>query len=218
MWRTRATAALLGGASLLLGLAAPAVAGAASDQTILQAGVVHASDVPATWQAGAQNDVGARQFVGSSCNAIRSAYAAAHNGPHLLSSQFSDPTSGGTALAENIVFAFKSPVAATKFLAGFQTANAHSCLQAAVQKQAGRAGRVTSVSRIANLQALGNGAVGYELLVRFQGISSPLVVDYLGVRVGRGVAAFTFTNVGSAVPSGHEIVNAVIARLKSAGA
>jgi hypothetical protein len=215
--RAATAAALAAGVGLLLG-AAPVAAGSGPDQTIVQAGVIRVSDVPAGWQAGAQNDVGARQFVGRACQTIRAAYATAQRGPHLLSSQFSDPASGGTTLAENVVFVFTQPATATKLLSAFQAARAPACLRATVQRQAGIQGQVARVTRIANLQAIGNGAVGYEVLVRFNGISAPLVVDDLGVRVGRSFVGFTFTNVGSAVPTGHVIVSAVVARLAKAGA
>jgi hypothetical protein len=45
-----------------------------------------------------------------------------------------------------------------------------------------------------------------------------LVVDSVGVRVGRAFVGFTFTNPGATITEGPAIVTAVINRLRQAGA
>lgn len=213
-------AGLTGVAAVAL-LVAPAGAGvktAASDKTLLQAGVIGAGDVPATWQAAKQPDGGAKQFQGiASCKQITPAVASAHSGPHKLSPQFGDPSNNGNTLAENTVFVFKNPAGATKFLAAFSTTNAPICYRASLQKQAGSRGQVGALAPLTSLQGVGDQSVGYETPVQL-GAQATLVVDIVGVRVGRTILAFTFSNPTQQIASGPQIVNAVVNRLAKAAA
>jgi hypothetical protein len=76
------------------------------------------------------------------------------------------------------------------------------------------------VEPIPDLQGVGDEAVGYELAATYsQDVgAATLYIDFVFVRVGRAVVAFSFSNVGARIPQGPEIVNAVVQRVSAAEA
>ncbi len=212
----------------LLGLAAAttfAVAPAAAatvapsgNQAILNAGVITAGDVPATWTAAKQPDVGTKQLKGiAACKQIIAVDTVAHNGPHKMSPAFSDPATQGNTYAESTVYAFKSAAAATKYLVPFQASSAATCLQGSIQKALGSQAQVSAGQPIQNLQGVGDTALGleYQVQANVQGSQMTYVYDVVGVRIGRAFVGFTFTNPNVTIPQGPAIVNAVTGRVQS---
>ncbi len=216
--------ALLGGVAAVTTVAAGPVAAAgiraasSSNQAILNAGVITAADVPATWTPTKQADVGPKQYRGiAACKQVVAAETVAHAGPHKVSPVFADPASNGNTSAEDTVFALKTTAAATKYLAVFQGANTPACFQQALQKALGAQAQVGAGQPIQNLQGVGDAAIGLEYPVQanVQGSQQTYVFDVVGVRIGRAFVGFTFTNPNVTIPEGPSIVNAVVGRVQS---
>ena len=205
----------------LLAVAAPigaAAAASSKDQALVSAGLVSASDVPETWQQAAQPDTGLAQLKKLAvCDQYRALVAAARKNAFKLSPQFSDPSNGGGTVAENTVYVFKSAPTATRYVTAVLTRSSLSCLQAFLQRQVGNQGQVGPLTPITGLEGVGDQSVGYESDVTLTGRGT-LVVDDVGVRVGRVFVGFTFTNPGATISQGPAIVNAVVNRLTQAGA
>ncbi len=210
----------IAGIVALLAVAAPVgAAGAASskDQALLNAGVVAASDVPATWQSTKQPDTGLSQLKKlPTCQAYRVMVTAARKNPFKLSPQFNDPSNGGGTLAEDTVYAFKSTAAATRYVTPVLGGSAVQCLQTLLAHELGGQGQVGPFAPLSGVQG-GDQRAGYESVITIPG-QGTLVVDEVGVRVGRAFVGFTFTNPSATIPEGPAIVNAVVNRLTHAGA
>jgi hypothetical protein len=207
-----------------LALAAPAGAGESkSDKVILKAGVITKDDVPADWTS-KKGETSGRALRGiSECKKINTAVEAAKKKePRARSRDFRDPVSQGTTSAENAVYAFKDDNAATRFMANYQGPDADACFDKAAAKVASEqpTAEAPSVAPITDLQGVGDEAIGYEIVVAFAqgGQSFTLYLDIVAVRVGRAVLGFNFSNVGSRITQGPEIVNAVVDRVAAAQA
>ena len=211
----------IGGIVALLAVAAPVgAAGAVSskDQALLNAGVVTASDVPATWQSTKQPDTGLSQLKKlPTCQRYRAMVTAARKNPFKLSPQFNDPSNGGGTLAEDTVYAFKSTVAATRYVTPVLGGSAVQCLQTLLAHELGGQGQVGPFTPLSGLQGVGDQRGGYESVITIPG-QGTLVVDEVGVRVGRAFVGFTFTNPATTITEGPGVVNAVVNRLTEAGA
>jgi hypothetical protein len=202
-----------------LGLAAPAAAGESrSDKAILKAGVITKEDVPADWTS-KRGETGGRALRGiSECKKINAAVEAAKKKePRARSREFQDPVSQGTTSAENAVYAFKDESAATRFMATYQGTDADACFDKAAAKVASEqpTAETPSVAPITDLQGVGDEAIGYEIVVTFaqDDQSFTLYLDIVAVRVGRTVLGFNFSNIGSRITQGPDIVNAVVDRV-----
>jgi hypothetical protein len=214
--------AVAAGLAAAVALAAPAGAGvraAASDKTILRAGVITPGDVPSTWAPAKQTDVGSRNFGGiKSCKAIVNAMNAAHRAPRALSRQFSDPSPTSNAFAQDSVNAFKDVKSATQNLAAYQASSALTCYQEAYKKATRGQGQLT-LTPITDLPGVGDDRAGYEASITVTsqtGQPVHVIADIIVVRVGRAVAGFNLANNDVRIPQGPAIVNAVVARLRSA--
>lgn len=201
-----------------VGPAAAATAAPSSNQAILNAGVITASDVPATWTAAKQPDVGTKQLKGiAACKQIIAVDTVAHSGPRKVSPTFSDPVAQGNTYAESTVYAFKNAAAAAKYLMPFQASNAATCFQGSLQKALGSQAQVSAGQPIQNLQGVGDTSLGleYQVQANVQGSQMTYVFDVVGVRIGRAFVGFTFANPNVTIPQGPAIVNAVIGRVQS---
>jgi hypothetical protein len=189
------------------------------DQAVLSAGVITATDVPATWTAQKAGASSTKTYQGiADCKQIAAASTIARKGPHKQSPQFSDPSDQGNTYAANSVYAFKSSAAASKYLAPYQASTAPTCIQKGLQKQLGSLDQVSAGQPVSNLQGVGDAAVGYEFQVQanVQGATMTFVFDVIGVRIGRAFIGFTFVNPNVQIPQGPSIVNAVISRVQHA--
>jgi hypothetical protein len=207
-----------------LGLASPAVAGESeSDKAILEAGVITRDDVPAAWTSERGGSSGRALRGIRECRKINSAVESARKKePRARSREFQDPVSQGTTSAENAVYAFKNDNAATRFIATYQGSDADACFDKAAAKVASEqpTADTPSVAPITDLQGVGDEAIGYEIVVTFSqsGQSFTLYLDIVAVRVGRAVLGFNFSNIGSRITEGPDIVNAVVERVSTAQA
>jgi hypothetical protein len=207
-----------------LGLASPAVAGESeSDKAILEAGVITRDDVPAAWRSERGGSSGRALRGIRECRKINSAVESARKKePRARSREFQDPVSQGTTSAENAVYAFKNDNAATRFIATYQGSDADACFDKAAAKVASEqpTADTPSVAPITDLQGVGDEAIGYEIVVTFSqsGQSFTLYLDIVAVRVGRAVLGFNFSNIGSRITEGPDIVNAVVERVSTAEA
>jgi hypothetical protein len=207
-----------------LGLASPAVAGESeSDKAILEAGVITSDDVPAAWTSERGGSSGRALRGIRECRKINSAVESARKKePRARSREFQDPVSQGTTSAENAVYAFKNDNAATRFIATYQGSDADACFDKAAAKVASEqpTADTPSVAPITDLQGVGDEAIGYEIVVTFSqsGQSFTLYLDIVAVRVGRAVLGFNFSNIGSRITEGPDIVNAVVERVSTAEA
>ena len=207
-----------------LGLAAPAAAGESrSDKAILKAGVITRDDVPSDWTSERGGSSGRALRGISECKKINAAVEnAKKKEPRARSREFQDPVSQGTTSAENAVYAFKDENAATRFIANYQGSDADACFDKAAAKVASEqpTAETPSVAPITDLQGVGDEAVGYEIVVTFSqsGQSFTLYLDIVAVRVGRAVLGFNFSNIGSRITEGPDVVNAVVARVTAAQA
>lgn len=191
---------------------------ASGDQAILNAGVIMANDVPATWTAAKPAAPSTRAYKGiAECKAISASATVAHGVPHKQSPQFSDPSDQYNTYAADTVYTFKTAAAVNKYLVPFQASSAPSCLQKSLQKQLGSQDQVSAGQAISNLQGIGDTAVGYEFRVQATVQTSQMtyIFDVIGVRIGRAFIGFTFTNPNVSIPQGPAIVNAVISRVQS---
>src|ERR1022692_1221064 len=148
---------LLAGA-LVVGLALPAGAAKASDGSILTAGVITKSDVPKSWKSSKQPDVNATLKAVPACAPILAATTAARKSPHQNSQVFTDPKSNAQLTnAQDQVYAFKTAVAASAYLAAFQAAAGLACLQGLIGQAGANTGAQAQVSAgpLGNLQSLG---------------------------------------------------------------
>ncbi len=218
MQRVGKVAVLVGLLAVVGGTSIAGAGTSSKDQAVLEAGVIQASDVPATWQASPQPDPGAKAFGGQACRSIATAVAAAHKGPHALSPQFADPTSNGMTTAGDMVYAFRNTKGAKGYFSILSSSNAAGCLQASAQKTLGARAQVGAMAPIPNLQGVADQAAGYEASIQLAGGQGILILDYLGVRVGRSFAGFTFLNPKVTIPVGPQLVHAVVSRLAQAGA
>jgi hypothetical protein len=191
----------------------------AADAAILKAGLVTAADVPAGWTASTQLDTGAKGYRGiPSCQPIYAAVTAARRAvPHRLSSDFSPRGSANTVtVVDDIVLAFKTPAAASRFLSAFAGPTVPDCLERVLTKSA-KAKAQVSVAQLDDLQGVGDTSVGYEASITASnnGQSLSLVGDIITVGVGRAVALVSYLNDGSVtLPEGIGVVNAVVDRLR----
>jgi hypothetical protein len=229
MRHARWTAPLLG-LALTAALATPASATtsaqAARTQSILKAALLSATDVPPTFQAKKPTDSLSKDLKrASACKALASAVDAAKKAAtRKLSPQFEDPTANSYTYADNTAYVFKSATGAQSLLAGFQATDAPTCLQATTEKGLGKALKglrvSVTVTTVNNLTGVGDGAIGYEANVNLagKGPSVTLIIDFVGVQVGRAFLGFTFGNQDHTISNGLGMINAVVDRTKAAGA
>lgn len=210
------------GVAAAVALAAPAGAGvraAASDKTILQAGVITAADVPSTLTPVKQTDVGSRNFSGiKSCKGIVNAMNTARRAPRALSPQFSDASQASNAFAQDTVNAFKDVKSASQNVAAYKAGSALTCYQDAYKKASRGQGQLT-LTPITDLQGIGDDHAGYEASITVAsqtGQPIHVIADIIVVRVGRAVVGFNLANDDVRLPQGPAIVNAVVARLRAA--
>jgi hypothetical protein len=221
--------ALAAGLAAALALVAPAgarVKAAPSDKALLQAGVMTAADVPSTWTAKKQADTGSKGYKGIvDCKQIVAAINAGRRGPNAHSPEFFDPTSTSNALAQDSVFVFKNVKAATQYLSTFQATNASSCLKQALTKATGGKGQVTVeghrfvVAPITDLPVgIGDDQVGYEASITGTSQSGQpvhIVVDLVGMRIGRTIVEFDFLNNDTQLQPAPTIVTGVVSRVRT---
>jgi hypothetical protein len=219
--RPSIAAILVGLTAVLTTLALPAASaatGPTSTRAILRAGVVVASDVPSGWTAGPHPKKSDQSLRGiPSCKTVIAVDAAAErNTTQARSAKFSDPTTGGkTSTAENTVFVFNDAAGASRFLAVYAKSDASECLRASVARQIGSQA-TTTASPIGDLGDLGDGRVGYEVVVQgpdASGQQISLFADVVFVRVGRAIAGFDFVNLNQRLPQAPGVVTAVVGRL-----
>jgi hypothetical protein len=214
--RTRILVPLL--AVSLAGVAAfapPAAAQSKSDKAILKAGVITKADVPEGWTSKKSSDSTPERGI-ANCKKIRAATDnAKKKAARAVSREFDDP--GTDAHAENTVYALKDSNAASKLVSVYQDADALSCFEKVAKKTVGSRGEV-AVSPIADLQGVGDEAVGYEIVITptTGAQSTPLYIDQVLVRVGRTAVGFAFANAGERTPIGPPVVQAVVARVAAA--
>jgi hypothetical protein len=213
----RSIAVVLGVAAALT-LAAPggaAVKTAASDRAILRAGVLTKADVPATWTGMKQSEVATKNYQGlAPCKQIAVALATGRRTPHALSPRFLDPTPTSNSLASNEVVAFKTVVAAQRYLAAFEASNASTCFMQAFNRAT--TGFQATVTPITGLQGVGNEAAGYEASITGtdqNGAPVNVIGDVVTARVGRAVVGFNFGNNAVRLPQAESIVQATVGRL-----
>jgi hypothetical protein len=208
-----------------LALAGPAFAAdAKGDKAILKAGVITTADVPADWTS-TRGETGVSALRGvKGCKRTSNALArASKDEPQARSRLFSDAADRqARTQAANNVFALSTSKAAGKFLSVFQRPAATSCFEAlgvAVTTNQPTAGPPT-VQPITDLQGVGDEAFGSEVAATYtqDGGTATLYIDYVFVRVGRAALTFVFANVGSRIPQGPDIVNAVVQRVSAAEA
>jgi hypothetical protein len=191
------------------------------DVAVLAAGVVTAADVPAGWTATKQVDTGTKKYQGiKDCRPISTAVTAARAKiPHQLSPDFSPPGAANTVtVVDDIVLAFKTPAAASQFLAAFQGPTISDCLQTVLAKTTSGKAQV-SVAELDDLQGLGDANVGYEATISAsdQGQSLTLVGDIVNVQVGRAIVLVSYLDDGGqTLPEGMSVVTAVVDRLRFA--
>jgi hypothetical protein len=197
-------------------LAAPASAGESkSDKAILKAGVITKADVPADWTATkASGD--SRSFRGiAECRQIKNAVDKARkNIPRARSREFRDPASDGASSAESTVYAFKGDGAAAEFLTNYQDPAAITCFEKSLATSQGG----STVAPIPDLESLGDEAVGYEITanVAAGGRQATVIVDFIGVRVGRAFVGFGFSNLNEPLADARTIVQTVAGRVDEA--
>jgi len=225
---TRRGPSLLGSVlalALLAGTALPAAGAPATrkpnpkDAAILAAGVVTAADVPPGWAASPQVDTGPKKYRGiTDCRPVYGAVSAARvKVPHLLSPDFS-PTGSASSVTvvDDIVLAFPTTGAASRFLAAFQGPTVSDCLQRVLAKTTSGQAQV-SVAQLDDLQGVGAANVGYEAMIAAsdQGQSLDLVGDIIGVQVGRAIVLVSYLNDGGeTLPEGMAVVTNVVNRLR----
>lgn len=190
-----------------------------SEQTLLNAAVITAQDVPSSWTSAPQPDIVDVLKGISACSAVRNAEAAARKrATRQLSPIFTDPASRGQlTTAENEVDVFPDAAGATKLLKQFQASSTPTCLRALLFKaKSVKQVKLTKLS----IGAVGDANVGYEAAAKLsaQGTSVTVIVDIVAVRVGRAFLGFHFSSPGKQIAQGPDIVNTVANRVRSAGA
>ncbi|HEV3134550.1 MAG TPA: hypothetical protein VG348_07595 [Acidimicrobiia bacterium] len=203
-----------------LALAGPASA-AGSDKAILKGGVITKADVPAEWTSKRSNASSDALKGLKECKKINTAVAAAKKDePRARSREFTDPVPEHATTAENAVYAFQNSKDAGKFVSAYNGSAATACFtRLGTEVERNRpASTPPTVSPITDLQGVGDQAVGYEIAATFtqNGGEATLYIDFIVVRVGRAVLGFAFTNVGSRITQGPDIVNAVVQRVAAA--
>jgi hypothetical protein len=185
--------------------------------------VITKADVPPEWTSkkATSTDRGLRGIA--DCNQINKAVDNANRKvPRARSREFLDPNSLGTMSAESAVYVFGDPEAARRFLAVYQDPDAITCYHKGAAKTAAKQPTAGSpeVTPIADLQGVGDEAVGFETQLSFSrnNLSFTLYLDIIRVRVGRSVVGFKFSNFDARMPNGPDIVRAVVARVAQAEA
>jgi hypothetical protein len=210
------------GAALAVVLALPAgAAPTVRDQSILDAGVVTKRDVPKSWSGSKQPDFSLALRGVPACASVLAASTLAQQSPHKNSLAFTDKANAQLTNAENQAYAFKTPAAASDYLAAFQDLRGAACFQGLVQRAGANAGAQPQISVGAlTLPGLGNQAVGYvgQLTFVIQNQPLNLFIDEIAVRVGRSTVVFQFDSPDQQIVQGPGIVRAVLTRLQRVGA
>ena len=211
--------ALLAGTALPAAGAAPARKPDPKDAAILAAGVVTAADVPPGWTASPQVDTGLQKYQGiKDCRPVYAAVSAARaTVPHQVSPDFS-PSGSATSVTvvDDVVLAFPTAAAASRFLAAFQGPTVSDCLQRVLAKTT-RGQAQVSVAQLDDLQGVGDANVGYEAMITAsdQGQSLALVGDIIDVQVGRAIVLVSYLDDGGeTLPEGMAVVTNVVNRLR----
>ncbi len=195
--------------------ATPAVAGDADDEKIAKAGRIRASDLPDGWVSEPSPEGDALGLP--ECEAIDRADDRADRGPSARSRAFGDPDAPqGIRSVENSVWVFPSVKAAKQFFEVFASEAAVECLQASADTAAEANGLSGATVEEVDLPRVGDARVGYAVLV---GDGDPLNTIYseqVLVRVGRAATGFTAENLGSSLPQGPDLLDAVVSRLERA--
>jgi hypothetical protein len=222
--RLARTIAPLVGLVLAAALVSPAGAGvhAATNQAIFSAGLIGASDVPSSWTPSKQSDTGSKVYRSiSACKQLANAIDGLRKGgPRKLSPTFTDDASPNRlTMAEDTVYAYKSTGAATKAVQTLKAAPALSCLAQVATKAAGPRSRAEVADISSELQGVGDDQAGYEVTLHAtdqSGAQVTAILDIVGVRVGRAVIGFDFSNQDTRLPQAQAITNAVINRVANA--
>jgi hypothetical protein len=217
MMLRRTPVLLLSVLATLVALAAPAGAGESkSDKAILKAGVITKADVPADWTSKKASQNG-QQLRSPECRQIKTAVDNARkNVPRARSRAFRDPATDGAGTAASTVYAFKSAGSAAEFLTNYQDPSVLACFEKSLaMSQTG-----STVAPIPDLESLGDETVGYEITsnVAAGGQRATVVVDFIGVRVGRAFVGFGFSNLNGPLADARTIVQTVAGRVSEAQA
>jgi hypothetical protein len=192
----------------------PAIAGG-DDEKIAKQGLIKASDLPSTWESEPSPEGDGSDLP--ECEEIDRADERADRGPSARSRSFGDPGAPqGIRSVENSVWVFPTIKAAKQFFEVFTSEAAVECLQASGDAAAEANGFDGATVEELELPRVGDARVGYAVLV---GDGDPLNTVYseqVLVRVGRAATGFTAENLGSSLPQGPDLLDAVVGRLERA--
>jgi hypothetical protein len=208
---------LLSVLATLVALAAPAGAGESkSDKALLKAGVITKADVPSGWTSKKPSSSD-QQLRAPECKEIKTAVDKARKDiPRARSRAFRDPTTAGASSAASTAYAFKNAGSAADFLTNYQAPGVLTCFEKSLA--ASQTG--STVVPIPDAESIGDEAVGYEITsnVAAGDQRATVIVDFIGVRVGRAFVGFAFSNINGPLAEARPIVQAVVARVADAQA
>jgi hypothetical protein len=200
---------------LLAFVATPATAGDADDERIAKQGLIKASDLPEGWVSEPSPEGDSSGLP--ECEAIDRADERADRGPSARSRAFGDPDAPeGISSVENSVWVFPTVKAAKQFFAVFTSDAAVECLQASGDEAAEATGLGGATVEEINLPRVGDARIGYAVLVGDGDPLNTIYAEQVLVRVGRAATGFTAENLGSSLPQGPDLLDAVVGRLERA--
>jgi hypothetical protein len=213
-------------AALVTGLLAPAATaastGGTTDKEIATAGVLVAADLPAYTQAARDTSSDAQTLKVAAklpaCKKLVAFMKATDKSTEVKSDDFSQ----GQTLIDNTVTVFPSAAKAKAAVDTYAAAGIPACFGQLVGKIAQQAGGKATgdIKKVRNV-AVGDQAVAYEgpvTITESDGSTTTLAFGNLVIRVGRGVAVYSYNHDAQTDISGvlNTAVDSSGSRLKSA--
>jgi hypothetical protein len=199
-WRT---VVVVLGAALVMGLVVPAAGaastGSPSDKEIAAAGVLVASDLPATYTQSARDassDAQSKKLAAKipACKKVVAFLDVTSKSTEVKSDDFSQ----GNTLVDNTVSVFPTAAKAKAAVDAYAATGVPACFGKLVAKIAQQAGGTAKadITKVDDVTA-GDQAIAYEGPVQVtesNGSTSTLAFGNLVIRVGRGVAVYSYNH------------------------
>jgi hypothetical protein len=191
------------GAALVIGALAPAAGaastGGASDKQIATAGVLVASDLPATYTQSARDtssDAATKKLAAkiAACKKLVAFMSATDKSPEAKSDDFNQ----GQTQIDNTVTVFPTAAKAKAAVSAYANTGVPACFGQLVSKIAQQAGgkATADIKKVSDV-SVGDQSIAYEgpvTITESDGTTSTLGFGNLVVRVGRGVAVYSYNH------------------------
>jgi hypothetical protein len=197
-------------------VASPALARGDDDAKIAREAGLKLSDLPDGWEAEPPEEDDDEPFGTNECRSVDRAFQSIYDEIDGEPRAFVDPASEFSATdVENAIALFPTPRAAKRVFRVLETDETRECFEAAAIDSA--ADIDASDGELESLDVSGGDeAIGFTIVLGDGNPTNSFFLDLVVARVGRALAVFSAFNIGSSLPQGPDVLDAVVGRLERA--